>query len=98
MSIQTMSRYMVSMAFIDGLEHILILVVKGVEMDFSHGYYYALLDLVDIFFDGSVDQNTLEECARYMFGTKGYMIFTIDKLVMLLVRHVSTCFILLHFQ
>lgn len=58
-------------------------------MDFSHGYYYALLDLVDIFFDGSVDQTTLEECARYMFGTKGYMIFTIDKLVMLLVRHVG---------
>ncbi|KAI9319643.1 hypothetical protein BX666DRAFT_1853580 [Dichotomocladium elegans] len=57
------------------------------NMDFSHGYYYALLDLVDIFFDRSIDQTTFEECTRYMFGSKAYIMFTIDKLVMLIIRH-----------
>lgn len=63
--------------------------ILGVDLNFSHGYYYALLDLIDTFFDGSIDQAKFEECARYIFGTKAYIIFTIDKLVMLLTRHVS---------
>ncbi|KAI8137486.1 hypothetical protein BJV82DRAFT_583646 [Fennellomyces sp. T-0311] len=61
--------------------------IHGVEMDFSHGYYYALLDLIDLFFDGSVDQPTFEECSRYIFGSKAYIMFTIDKLILLLTRH-----------
>lgn len=64
----------------------------GVELDFSHGYYYALLDLIDLFFDGSIDQTTFEECSRYIFGSKAYIMFTVDKLVLLLTRHVSLSF------
>ena len=60
-----------------------------VEMDFSHGYYHALLDLIDLFFDGAINQVTFEECSRYIFGSKAYLMFTIDKLVLLLTRHVS---------
>ncbi|KAI7852149.1 hypothetical protein BDC45DRAFT_444435 [Circinella umbellata] len=61
--------------------------IHDVEMDFSHGYYYALLDLIDLFFDGAVNQATFEECSRYIFGSKAYIMFTIDKLILLLTRH-----------
>lgn len=61
----------------------------GVGMDFSNGYYNAMLDLIDVFFESAVDQQVYEECARYIYGKKAYVIFTIDKLVMLLIRHVS---------
>ncbi|KAI9491761.1 hypothetical protein BDB00DRAFT_831346 [Zychaea mexicana] len=62
-------------------------VIHDVEMDFSHGYYHALLDLIDLFFDGTVDQASFEECSRYIFGSKAYIMFTIDKLILLLTRH-----------
>ena len=61
-------------------------------MDFRHGYYHALLDLIDLFFDGAVNQATFEECSRYIFGSKAYIMFTIDKLILLLTRHVSLIF------
>ncbi|WFD35920.1 hypothetical protein MCUN1_002790 [Malassezia cuniculi] len=44
-------------------------------------YYDILLALIERFFDGEFDQSTFEECVRYMFGTKGYVIFTIDKVI-----------------
>ncbi|KAI9244121.1 hypothetical protein BDA99DRAFT_529472 [Phascolomyces articulosus] len=61
--------------------------IHDVHMDFSHGYYYALLDLIDLLFDGTVDQAIFEECSRYIFGSKAYIMFTIDKLILLLTRH-----------
>lgn len=44
-------------------------------------YYTVLLALIERFFDGELDQSTYEECVRYMFGTNGYVIFTVDKVV-----------------
>lgn len=62
-------------------------------MDFKLGYYNALLKLIDRFFDDELDQHVFEECARYIFGTKAYIMFTIDKLMLSIMRQVrlSTC-------
>ena len=49
-------------------------------------YYSILLALIERFFEGEYDQSTFEECARYMFGTHGYVIFTIDKVINALVK------------
>lgn len=58
-------------------------------MDFKYGYYNALLKLIDRFFDDELDQHVFEECARYIFGTKAYTMFTIDKLMISIMRQVS---------
>jgi paired amphipathic helix protein Sin3a len=62
----------------------------ALKMDTKKGNYSLLLALVDKLFEGGVDQQTFEECVRYIFGTEAYIMFTIDKLVLSLVRHVSS--------
>lgn len=62
----------------------------AIDMDFSQSYYDALLDLIDKFFEGELDQQSFEECSRYIFGTKAYMMFTIDKLVHVLAKQIHT--------
>ncbi|KAI9263846.1 hypothetical protein EDC94DRAFT_517900, partial [Helicostylum pulchrum] len=61
---------------------------KALKMDTKNGYYNMLLALVDKLFEGEIDQQTYEECVRYNFGTDAYIMFTIDKLVLSLVRHI----------
>ena len=63
---------------------------QALQMDTKRGYYSLLLALIDKLFEGEVDQQTFEECVRYIFGTDAYIMFTIDKLVLSLVRHVSS--------
>ncbi|GAB5588318.1 hypothetical protein Unana1_03218 [Umbelopsis nana] len=63
---------------------------ESIDMDFSQSYYDALLDLIDKFFEGELDQQSFEECSRYIFGTKAYMMFTIDKLVHVLAKQIHT--------
>lgn len=62
--------------------------ILAIEMDFKLGYYNALLKLIDRFFDDELDQHVFEECARYIFGTKAYIMFTIDKLMISIMRQV----------
>jgi paired amphipathic helix protein Sin3a len=62
----------------------------AIDMDFSQGYYDTLLDLIDKFFEGDLDQQSFEECSRYIFGTKAYLMFTIDKLVHVLAKQIHT--------
>ncbi|CAO3665162.1 unnamed protein product [Umbelopsis ramanniana] len=64
--------------------------LESVDLDFSQGYYETLLDLIDKFFEGDVDQQSFEECSRYIFGTKAYLVFTIDKLVHILAKQIHT--------
>jgi paired amphipathic helix protein Sin3a len=63
-------------------------VYLAIEMDFKHGYYNALLKLIDRFFDDELDQYVFEECTRYLFGTKAYILFTIEKLMLSIMRQV----------
>jgi paired amphipathic helix protein Sin3a len=61
----------------------------ALKMDTKKGYYNVLLALIDKLFEGNIDQQTFEESVRYIFGTDAYILFTIDKLVLSLVRHVN---------
>ncbi|KAI8376680.1 hypothetical protein EDC96DRAFT_551369 [Choanephora cucurbitarum] len=58
----------------------------SIEMDFRAGYYKTLLKLIDRFFDDEIDQTVFEECTRYLFGNKAYTMFTIDKLMLSIMR------------
>ncbi|RCH79740.1 Transcriptional regulatory protein sin3, partial [Rhizopus stolonifer] len=60
----------------------------ALKMDTKKGYYNVLLALIDKLLEGEVDQQTFEESVRYIFGSDAYVLFTIDKLVLLLVRHI----------
>ncbi|RCI02265.1 Transcriptional regulatory protein sin3, partial [Rhizopus stolonifer] len=59
------------------------------EIDLSKGYYHAVLELIDRFFDGDIDQQVFEEHTRYVFVTDAYLIFTIDKLVHSMVKQIQ---------
>lgn len=50
--------------------------------------YAALHTLIDKLFDGEVDINVFEEQTRFWFGTSAYILYTIDKLVHNLAKHV----------
>jgi hypothetical protein len=64
--------------------------LPALDLDYSNGTYGALLDLIDKFFDPdyNIEQQTFEECCRYIFGTEAYTLFTIDKLVSALIKQV----------
>ena len=53
-------------------------------------YYPHLLELAEKLFDGEIDQQTYEEQLRYMAGIKAYPLFTLDKLINAVVKHVHT--------
>ncbi|KAI9259908.1 hypothetical protein BY458DRAFT_517000 [Sporodiniella umbellata] len=61
---------------------------KALRVDTKQGYYNVLLALIDKLFEGDIDQQTFEESVRYIFGADAYTLFTIDKLVLSLVRHI----------
>lgn len=58
------------------------------DIDLSAGYYNALLELIDRFFDGDLDQAMFEEKTRYLFVTEAHVLFTIDKLVHSIIKQV----------
>lgn len=51
-------------------------------------YYEHALDLAEKLFDGDVDQTTYEEQLRYMVGIDAYPLFTVDKLIQTVIKHV----------
>lgn len=55
----------------------------------EHYYEYAL-ELAEKLFDGDVDQQTYEEQLRYMGGIRSYPLFTLDKLISTVIKHVSS--------
>lgn len=60
-----------------------------IDVDVSKGYYAAVLEMIDRFFDGDIDQQVFEEHTRYIFVTDAYLIFTIDKLVHSMVKQIQ---------
>ncbi|KAL7310434.1 hypothetical protein PS15m_009938 [Mucor circinelloides] len=59
------------------------------DVDVSKGYYNAILEMIDRFFDGDIDQQVFEEHTRYIFTTDAYLIFTMDKLVHSMVKQIQ---------
>ncbi|GAA5991337.1 hypothetical protein JCM5350_006988 [Sporobolomyces pararoseus] len=55
----------------------------------EHYYEYAL-ELAEKLFDGDVDQQTYEEQLRYMGGIRSYPLFTLDKLISTVIKHIHT--------
>ncbi len=51
-------------------------------------YYQYMLDACEKLFDTEIDQNTFEEQLRFMFGTKAYLLFTMDKVISALIKQV----------
>ncbi|PCH34038.1 hypothetical protein WOLCODRAFT_94711 [Wolfiporia cocos MD-104 SS10] len=52
--------------------------------------YMYLLDACDKVFDSELDQATFEEHMRWFFGTKAYQVFTLDKVIIAIVKQVQT--------
>ncbi|KAF9430605.1 Transcriptional regulatory protein sin3 [Podila epigama] len=64
-----------------------------VEADLKSGtgnYYAKLLALLGKLFEGEIDQQTFEESSRYIFATKAYIVFTLDKVIQALIKHVHS--------
>ncbi|ORY94197.1 hypothetical protein BCR43DRAFT_507394 [Syncephalastrum racemosum] len=59
------------------------------DIDVSEGYYSALLNMIDRFFDGEMEQIQFEESVRYLFVTDGYLLFTVDKITQSLVKQIQ---------
>jgi len=55
-------------------------------------YYEFALELAEKLFDGDVDQQTYEEQLRYMGGIRSYPLFTLDKLISTVIKHVGRNF------
>lgn len=56
--------------------------------------YGKVLANIHKVFDGEMDPTAFEEHARSVFATKAYIIFTMDKLIAALLKHVSPYFTL----
>ncbi|CAG8538127.1 9245_t:CDS:10 [Acaulospora colombiana] len=52
-----------------------------IDIDLTRDPYSVMLDLIEKQFDGELELSTFEECLRYIYGTKAYIMFTVDKLV-----------------
>lgn len=52
----------------------------------------TLLDASERMFDGEIDWQQFEEVARFMFGTKAYVVFTIDLLAARIIKQVSAAY------
>ena len=58
-------------------------------MDLNRGDpYTVMLELIEKQFDGEMELPTFEECLRYIYGTKAYIMFTVDKLVQNMTKYV----------
>jgi len=64
----------------------------SVEAELKNGtgnYYAKLLGLLGKLFDGEIDQSMFEESSRYIFATKAYVVFTLDKVIQALIKNVG---------
>ena len=52
-------------------------------------YYTHLLSMAERLFENEVDINMYEETLRLMFGTKAYIMFTLDRVVAAIVKQAS---------
>lgn len=51
-------------------------------------FYEHALDLAEKLFDAEIDQPTYEEHLRYMVGINAYPLYTVDKLISTIIKHV----------
>lgn len=56
------------------------------------GFYHKALGLLERLFDAEIDQANFEEAVRGMFANQGYPIFTLDKLLINIIKLVCPIF------
>ncbi|THH08411.1 hypothetical protein EW145_g2724 [Phellinidium pouzarii] len=54
----------------------------------AHFYGY-LLEACEKLFDNEIDQQAFEDITRYMFGTRAYIMFTVDKVIGAIIKQVQ---------
>ncbi|SCV74211.1 BQ2448_6643 [Microbotryum intermedium] len=69
-----------------GLAHPMPIIDEGPNP--AEHYYDHLLDLAEKLFEGDIDQQTYEEQLRFMAGIKAYPLYTLDKLIGGVIKHV----------
>ena len=54
-------------------------------------YYQRALGLCEKLFEGELDQGAFEEAVRRIYGTQGFMLYTLDKLLVQVVKNCQAC-------
>ncbi|BFZ61969.1 Transcriptional regulatory protein sin3 [Saitoella coloradoensis] len=52
--------------------------------------YSQLLKLSEKMMEGDLEQGTFEECVRYLYGTKAFRLYTVDRVVAAIVKQIAT--------
>ncbi|KAI8358429.1 hypothetical protein EDC96DRAFT_445658 [Choanephora cucurbitarum] len=68
--------------------HNLGIAPKRFKVNTKRSSYQIMLALIDKLIEGDLDQQMFEEYVRYIFGPDAYIVFTIDKLVLSIVRQI----------
>jgi paired amphipathic helix protein Sin3a len=60
------------------------------DYDLDHDNYYRIeLDLIARLFAQELDKNGFEDSTRYLFGTQGYILFTVSHVAQSILRQAS---------
>lgn len=59
------------------------------EVEEAKSRYPPLLELCKRIIEQDQDSNQFEDAVRHLYGTKGYKIYTVDKLIQVIVKHVT---------
>lgn len=57
----------------------------------EEAYYLHLLEQCERLFDNEIDSSTFEESLRLMWGIKAFPLYTVDRMVSAIIKHVG-CF------
>ena len=61
------------------------------EVEEAKSRYPPLLELCKRLIEQDQDSNQFEDAVRHLYGTKGYKIYTVDKLIQVIVKQVLKC-------
>ncbi|ORY80409.1 hypothetical protein BCR37DRAFT_369309 [Protomyces lactucae-debilis] len=66
------------------------MVALGLDFDDDANHYQQLLALAEQLIEGTTDQASFEDMLRYIYGTKAFKVYTIDKLVGLMAKQIQS--------
>jgi paired amphipathic helix protein Sin3a len=61
------------------------------EVEEARSRYPPLLELCKRIIEQDQDSNQFEDAVRHLYGTKGYKVYTVDKLIQAMVKQVPLC-------
>jgi histone deacetylase complex regulatory component SIN3 len=79
----------------ENIKYIYIIYYIVLQIDFHSGYYHVLLQLIEKLINEDIDQHVFEECLLYLFHKQAYLLFTMDKLLVSIIKQVNMNTILL---